>query len=106
MCKQSYLSKCPRACQTNQSNKGQPQGVDPTGERLSLPDIVHRIKSLTAQQYLTSIRDNSWPRFEKRLWQRNYYEHVIRNERDYKVIYEFILSNPLNWEMEEENPTL
>ena len=36
------------------------------------------------------------------LWQRNYYEHIIRNERDYQAIYEYILANPMNWEKDEE----
>ena len=90
----------PRACQ---SNDGKPQGIDPTKNRLSLTDIVHRIKSLTTHQYMMGVRDNGWPRFEKRLWQRNYYEHVIRNERDYQAIYKYILFNPMNWEMDEEN---
>lgn len=39
---------------------------------------------------------------ESRLWQRNYYEHIIRNERDYLAIYEYILANPMNWEKDEE----
>jgi len=37
-----------------------------------------------------------------RLWQRNYYEHVIRNERDYKAFYDYLLWNPMNWEKDEE----
>jgi REP element-mobilizing transposase RayT len=37
------------------------------------------------------------------LWQRNYYEHVIRDEGNYKNIYNYILSNPLNWEHDDEN---
>ena len=92
----------PRACQSDQSNNGQPQGVDPTKEQLSLPDIVHRIKSLTTHQYMIGVRDKGWPRFDKRLWQRSYYEHVIRNERDYQAIYEYIIANPMNWEKDEE----
>ncbi len=43
-----------------------------------------------------------WPRFEHRLWQRNYYEHVIRNERDLQAIYDYIIANPMNWEKDEE----
>ena len=114
----------PRACQSNrgqlqgvdpteegpylsnhrarQSNDGQPQGVDPTQEQLSLPDTVHRIKSLTTHRYMIGVRDMGWPRFAHRLWQRNYYEHVIRNERDYRAICEYIIANPKNWEKDEE----
>jgi len=74
-------------------------------EQLSLPEIVHRIKSLTTHRYMLGVRDKSWPRFEKHLWQRNYYEHVIRNERDYQAVYDYIIANPMNWDKDEENPT-
>jgi len=37
------------------------------------------------------------------LWQRNYYEHIIRNEQEHERIYNYILSNPLNWENDDEN---
>lgn len=40
---------------------------------------------------------------KNKLWQRNYYEHIIRNERDYQALYEYILANPMNWEKDEEN---
>ncbi|GHV14047.1 hypothetical protein FACS1894169_02230 [Bacteroidia bacterium] len=33
-----------------------------------------------------------------KLWQRNYYEHIIRNEQTYGKIVEYILNNPYNWE--------
>jgi len=33
-----------------------------------------------------------------RLWQRNYYEHIIRNDEDYKRIAEYIITNPTTWE--------
>ena len=92
----------PRACHIDQTKPGQPRGVDPTHEQLSLPEIVHRIKSLTTHRYFEGVRDRFWPRFEKRLWQRNYYEHVIRNEQDYQATYDYILANPMNWEKDEE----
>jgi REP element-mobilizing transposase RayT len=39
-----------------------------------------------------------------RLWQRNYYEHVIRNEHDLNDIRQYILDNPVKWDMDENNP--
>lgn len=39
-----------------------------------------------------------------RLWHRNYYEHVIRDECDYKRVVDYIRSNPLNWERDSEYP--
>ena len=38
------------------------------------------------------------------LWQRNYYEHVIRNEDDMYEIREYIVNNPLKWDLDSENP--
>ncbi len=35
------------------------------------------------------------------IWQRNYYEHIIRNERDLYNIRRYIELNPLKWEMDE-----
>jgi hypothetical protein len=35
------------------------------------------------------------------LWQRNYYEHVLRDERDLQAKYNYILSNPSNWADDE-----
>ncbi len=37
-------------------------------------------------------------------WQRNYYEHVIRNETDLNEIRQYILDNPVKWDLDEENP--
>ena len=38
------------------------------------------------------------------LWQRNYYEHVIRNENELYRITEYIQNNPLKWDLDRENP--
>jgi REP element-mobilizing transposase RayT len=39
-----------------------------------------------------------------KIWQRNYYEHVIRDGTDYERIYTYIIENPSNWEQDEERP--
>ena len=36
-------------------------------------------------------------------WQRNYYEHIIRNEFELNRIREYIINNPLNWELDRNN---
>lgn len=38
------------------------------------------------------------------IWQRNYYERIIRNEREMDAIWRYIESNPVNWNQDEENP--
>lgn len=35
------------------------------------------------------------------VWQRNYYEHIIRSEQEMNKIREYIINNPLNWESDE-----
>jgi REP-associated tyrosine transposase len=38
------------------------------------------------------------------IWQRNYYEHILRNQEDYESIAAYILANPANWDRDEGNP--
>jgi putative transposase len=38
------------------------------------------------------------------IWQRNYYEHIVRNEAELTRIREYIVNNPLQWENDGENP--
>ena len=56
----------------------------------TLGRVVGALKSLAANQF----RENG---LEGKLWQRGYYEHVIRNERDYREIWEYIDTNPAKW---------
>jgi len=38
------------------------------------------------------------------VWQRNYYEHVIRSEARLAQIRRYILENPMRWDLDENNP--
>ena len=48
-------------------------------------------------KYQTTKRVN----LPHKLWQRNYYEHIIRNEEDFQRIAEYIQTNPLHWRRDE-----
>ncbi len=37
-------------------------------------------------------------------WQRNYYDHIIRNDRELRKIREYIMNNPTKWDLDRENP--
>lgn len=80
-------------------------GRAPTTERFgkpvsgSLPTIVRSFKSAAAK-HINELR--STPGVS--LWQRNYHEHVIRNEDELHRIREYIQTNPLRWELDQENP--
>jgi len=56
------------------------------------------------RQYTIGVHNHQWKPFHKKLWQRNYYEHVIRNEDNLRQIREYIINNPLKWELDEDNP--
>jgi REP element-mobilizing transposase RayT len=38
------------------------------------------------------------------LWQRGYYEHVVRNDEEFNRMRRYIEENPLRWALDEENP--
>jgi REP element-mobilizing transposase RayT len=81
---------------------GQPQGIAPT---ISLSDLVHRFKSLTTKRYADGVKQSAWVPFPGKLWQRNYYEHIIRDEQSLHRLREYILNNPLRWSFDPENDT-
>jgi len=69
-----------------------------------LPKIVQWFKTMTTNEYILGVNHSNWPPFSGKLWQRNYFEHVIRNENELTRIRQYICDNPLNWETDEENP--
>lgn len=75
---------------------GQPQGVAPTTP-LSLSDVVHRFKSLTTRRYADHVLNDGWTPFRGRLWQRNYYECIIRDGDALNRIRQYIADNPARW---------
>lgn len=70
----------------------------------TLGDIIGAVKSITTVEYIRGVKKMGWPRFEKRLWQRNYYEHIIRNQKDWERIHLYIEANPSRWDGDRENP--
>ncbi|MDX1640557.1 MAG: transposase, partial [Balneolaceae bacterium] len=40
----------------------------------------------------------------QKVWQRNYYEHIIRNEKSLNRIRDYILNNPASWEEDQNHP--
>jgi len=60
-------------------------------------DVVGAFKSLTTNGYIRNVKQNNWQPFNKRLWQRNYYEHIIREHESYLKIAEYIQATPLKW---------
>jgi REP element-mobilizing transposase RayT len=85
-------------------HKVRPYGKRPrgTGEG-SMGRIVQAFKSMTTHQYLQGIREYGWQPFSGKLWQRNYYERIVRDEEEWQRISDYIAANPLNWALDREN---
>jgi len=65
----------------------------------SIGAIIGSFKSaVTKQLHQTKTID------QEKIWQRNYYEHIIRDKDYYEQIKDYIASNPFNWEFDHENP--
>ena len=71
---------------------------------MSLGDVVHRFKTMTTKRYADGVKQSGWATFQGRLWQRNYYEHIIRDEPALDRIRRYIDENPLQWAFDAENP--
>ncbi|MDY7031404.1 MAG: transposase [Thermodesulfobacteriota bacterium] len=65
----------------------------------SIPTIVRSFKATVTRQINAILDMQGTP-----VWQRNYYEHVIRDEEELNGIREYILYNPMTWERDVENP--
>ncbi len=63
----------------------------------SIGRVVQAFKSCTIHMYIQRVGQQGWQLFPGKLWQRNYYEHIIRNEQDLHRIREYILCNPSRW---------
>jgi putative transposase len=65
----------------------------------SLPTIIRGFKSAVTTR-IKRIRNT----YAIPVWQRNYYEHIIRNEIDLEEIRKYIQTNPLKWLEDENHP--
>jgi putative transposase len=59
-----------------------------------LSDLIRFFKSQTTVNYAIGVKENHWRGFDRRLWQRNYYERFIRDELELKEKREYISDNP------------
>jgi len=84
-----------------QSTNGRPHRGAPT-----LGDFVNWFKTMTTNEYIRGVKQGRWARFDVRFWQRNYYDHIIRNDGDLLRCQQYILDNPLKWELDENHPDL
>jgi REP-associated tyrosine transposase len=67
-----------------------------TGKRHGLPEIVRALKTFSARHINEICKTPG-----TKIWQRNYWEHIIRNENEYQRITQYIINNPKKWEQDK-----
>jgi putative transposase len=111
-CPNNAVCVCPNnAVQSDtDTDKGQTHRSAPTitdkpilGEHIGSPlhSVVQWFKTMTTNEYIRGVKNLGWKRFDGKLWQRNYYEHIIRNEQSYQNIANYIINNPARWQYDK-----
>ena len=65
-----------------------------------LQAVMDWFKTMTTNAYIRMVKEGNVPSFDKRVWQRSYYEHVVRNDVDLSEIQTYIQNNPLKWQLD------
>ena len=73
----------------------------PTEKRKPIGRLVGAFKTVSTKR-INHLRNTPGVK----IWQRNYYEHIIRNDDELNRIREYIVNNPAQWEMDRENPNV
>ncbi|MEX2379312.1 MAG: hypothetical protein WD530_01100 [Vicingaceae bacterium] len=87
---------------TNESKQSDEVQNDQYGQhnqkiKSTLGEAIGWFKTMTTNAYIKGVKNKNWPRYNQRLWQRNYYEHIIRNPQAYSRISNYIINNPAQW---------
>ena len=94
----------PSEARPDEPRSYQPTASDstpPPQKRHGLPEIVRALKTFSAR-LINQRRDTQGVP----VWQRNYYERIVRNEHELNTIRQYIDENPMNWEMDMDNPQI
>lgn len=97
------IPRCTAGCMGRMERMGRYRAttrVAPT----SLGEVMGAFKSITTNTYIRGVRGSGWCSFDRRLWQRNYYEHVIRDQVSFDRIRRYIAGNPAGWRTDPDNP--
>ena len=70
---------------------------------VGLPEMMDWFKTMTTNEYIRGVRRGIYEPYDKKFWQRSYYDHIIRNDEDLNEKREYILNNPLKEFKKETN---
>ena len=52
---------------------------------------------MSTNEYTRNVKNNLILPFKRKIWQKSYYDHIIRNQEDYNEIWKYIEQNPKKW---------
>ena len=73
----------------------------PLRQRTQLSAVVQWFKTMSTNEYILGVNELGWPPFDRKLWQRNYYEHIIRDDVSLLNIAYYIENNPAHWQEDD-----
>ena len=72
-------------------------GIDNKQYNATIGKMVDWLKTMSTDEYIRGVKTLGWQRFDKKLWHRNYWEHIIRTQQSYQNISGYIMDNPARW---------
>lgn len=63
----------------------------------TIASMMQWFKTMSMNDYIRGVKRQGWRRFPQKMWQRSYYEHIIRDEEAHNEITEYIRTNPQHW---------
>ncbi len=94
------------ACLGKQIDLHQHEQIGLSQQSLYLPNekgtvdiraVVQWFKTMTTNEYIQGVKQKCWSPFLRKLWQRSYWERIIRNPHEYDMITNYIATNPQRW---------
>jgi putative transposase len=65
--------------------------------------VMDWFKTMTTNEYICGVKNHNWKRYNDKLWQRNYYDHIIRNWQADIRISAYIIENSAKWKDDRFN---
>lgn len=89
-----------RGARTSAENAGQ-QDLDNAPVKSTVGEMMGAFKSITTLEYINGVKSLGWKPFNRKLWKRDYWEHIIRHSKAYDKISDYIFNNALHWQQDK-----
>lgn len=83
--------------------RGHPQPYGPENKKINstIAAAIGWFVTMTTNEYIRGVKSLNWQPYNKKLWQRSYWDVIIRNEQSYQRISNYIKNNPVKWDADK-----